>query len=162
MDRATDSLRLRSGTQADLLAVNAVVDAAVLSWKLPERVKRLALPSYRYKPHDLDFLELIVATDSADHIVAVAAIEQADPADAIDGRRTLLLHGIYVTPASQQRGIGRALLNAVADAGRQRGYGNLLVKAQTEAEGFFVAQGLEQLLVTDSDRDYPNRFRKQL
>ena len=156
------AIQLRNGTAADLTDINAVIDAAVMTWDLPERVKRLALPSYRYQPHDLVFLELIVATNADGVIVGVAGYEQADPADSLSGRHTLLLHGLYISPAQQRRGIGRQLFRAVEDAARQRGFDNLLVKAQTAAEAFFIAQGLEKLPIQDSGRDYANRYWKML
>ena len=32
-----------------------------MGWQLPERVKRLALPSYRYNEMDLKYYSLVVA-----------------------------------------------------------------------------------------------------
>ena len=159
---AVTTIRLRIGTASDLPAINMIIDAAVMAWALPERVKRLALPSYHYHTHDLDFLELIVAIDNDDRIVGVAGYESTDPADTLSGRHSLLLHGIYVSPAEQRRGIGRQLLRAVEDAGRQRGFDSLLVKAQTDARAFFIVQGLEKLTIQDSRRDYANRYWKML
>ncbi len=158
----TANTLLRTGTAADLHAVNAIVDAAVMTWNLPERVKRLALPSYRYSAQDLGFLELIVALDEDDRIVGVAGFEAADPADVPAGHHTLLLHGIYVLPAQQRRGIGRSLLLAVENAARERGFDSLLVKAQAGADGFFIAQGMGKLPIKNSDRDYPHRFWKSV
>ena len=159
---AVTTIRLRIGTASALPAINTIIDAAVMAWALPERVKRLALPSYHYHTHDLDFLELIVAIDNDDRIVGVAGYEPTDPVDTLSGRHSLLLHGIYVSPAEQRRGIGRQLLRAVEDAGRQRGFDSLLVKAQTDARAFFIAQGLEKLTIQDSRRDYANRYWKML
>jgi hypothetical protein len=56
----------RPATPADLDAVNRVVAQAMLGWSLPERVKRLALPSYLYQPHDLAALELRVLDPPGD------------------------------------------------------------------------------------------------
>lgn len=158
--RISDTVSLRIGTAADLPAINAVVEAAVMTWELPERVKRLALSSYRYADHDLEFLELIVATDSDNRILGVAGFEPADPADAPGGRHTLLLHGIYVLPAQHRRGIGRLLLQSVEDAARMRGFDGLLVKAQAGAEAFLISQGMDKLPVSDAGRNYPHRYWK--
>ena len=67
---------------ADLETVNALIERAIDSWNLPERVKRLSLPLYHYHEHDLEFLELVVADVEAGGIVGVAAWETADPGDA--------------------------------------------------------------------------------
>jgi hypothetical protein len=64
---------LRQAAAADLDAVNAVIERAVMTWQLPERVKRLAMPSYRYGPHDLAHLHLVVADDNVHGIIGVAA-----------------------------------------------------------------------------------------
>lgn len=154
--------RLRCGTAVDLDAANRVIEAAVMTWALPERVKRLSLPSYRYQPHDLDHLDLLLAEEHSVGVVGVAAWEPADPKDCPTGSRALLLHGIYVAPDRQRNGIGARLLAAAEAAARDRGYDGLLVKAHPTAEAFFLARGLERLAVLDPARDYPHRFWKRL
>jgi predicted N-acetyltransferase YhbS len=149
---------LRPATPADLDAVNTVIERAVMTWNLPERVKRLTLPSYRYQPHDLDHLQLMVAERAGADIVGVAAWEPANARDLPAGKTGLLLHGLYVDPAQQRAGIGRRLLDAAAEAAREQGFNGLLVKARPEAEGFFLSRGLTPLPVTDAQRDYPHRF----
>jgi GNAT superfamily N-acetyltransferase len=155
-------IRLRIGTAEDLPAINRVIDAAVMGWDLPERVKRLALPGYRYEAHDLEFLELIVATDAQDRIVGVAGCEPADPADTPEGRHALLLHGLFVLPELQRHGIGRRLLREAERRAQSGGFDSLLVKAQREASAFFTAQGMDALPVQDSRRDYAHRYWKRL
>ncbi len=56
-----DDITLRSATAVDLSAINVVIDAAVMTWQLLEGVKRLVVPSYRYRIEDLRFLTLIFA-----------------------------------------------------------------------------------------------------
>lgn len=155
-------IRLRTGTADDLHAINRVIDAAVMQWDLPERVQRLALPGYRYQAHDLEFLELIVATDAQDRIVGVAGCEPADPADTPEGRQALLLHGIFVLPELQRRGIGRSLLREAEHRARTLGFDSLLVKARKAAADFFIAQGMHALPVLDGRRDYAHRYWKAL
>ena len=149
---------LRRGTAADLSAVNAVIERAVMAWKLPERVKRLALPMYLYSAHDLEHVEIVIAGNGAVGVLGFAAWEPALERDCAQGRRGLQLHGIYVDPDQQRRGVGARLLSAAAAAAREQGYDGLLVKAQADAEGFFAAQGLQRLAVEDIRRDYPHRF----
>ena len=113
---------------------------AIATWDLPERVKRLTLPSYSYQAHDLEHLTLMLAEAAGEGLLGVAAWESADPADAPPGRRALLLHGLYVRPDRHRRGIGSRLLAAAEQAAEQGGSDGLLVKAQPGAEGFFAAR----------------------
>lgn len=148
---------IRSATAADLAAVNAVVTAAVLGWDLPERVKRLALPGYCYRAHDLEHIALRLAVRDDGAIVGVAACEPAESPAAVRG---LLLHGLYVLPAEQRHGIGARLLHDAIEHARRRGFDGLLTRAQAGAEGFFEQQGMQRLPVTDAARDYGRRYWK--
>jgi GNAT superfamily N-acetyltransferase len=159
-DPALGDILLRAGAFTDLDAVNRVVDAAVMSWDLPDRVKRLSLPTYRYHAQDLEHLDLMLAEDPREGVVGAAAWESADPADAPEGRRALLLHGLYILPSCQRRGIGRALLSAAEETVDAAGFCGLLVRAQPSAAGFFAAHGFRHLQVRDPRRDYPHRFWK--
>jgi len=149
---------LRQAHADDLPAINGVVERAIAAWQLPERVKRLSLPSYRYHVHDFVHLHLMVAEDAGHALVGVAAWELANPRDLPAGQRGLLLHGLYVDPAHQHRGAGSQLLDAVATAARAQSLDGVLVKAQAEAIGFFEACGLQRLPVEDAARHYPHRF----
>lgn len=151
------SMKLRPMTIDDLDAANAVVEAAIMTWSVSDRVKRLSLPSYRYQPHDLDHLTLRVAEGAAGEVIGVAAWEPAEAADAPQAARALLLHGIYVETDLQGKGIGSRLLDASIQAARQGGFEGLLVRANPDAAGFFSARGLAHLPVEDPVRDYPHR-----
>ena len=148
---------IRDAVRADLDAVNAVVEAAIQTWKLPDRVKRLALPVYRYTPEDLGHLQLRVLEQSSG-IVAVAAWEPADPRDLPGAGSGMLLHGLYVDPARHGQGLGARLLDDAAGAARVRGHDGILVRAQADAEGFFARRGFTRLPVRDAARDYAARL----
>lgn len=153
-------IALRPATAADIDALNGVVERAFMTWNLPERVKRLSLPSYRYRALDLEFQHLVVAESGHAGIVGVAAWETAEARDLPASLTGLLLHGLYVDPAHGGRGIGSRLLDAaLADAQRQ-GVDGVLVKAQADAIGFFAARGMRLLPVRDAERDYPHRYWK--
>ncbi len=152
------AVRLRKAEEADLAALNAVIERAVMTWSLPERVKRLGLATYRYQPHDLAHLYVVVAEDAGQAIVGVAAWEPAAAREVPPGETGLLLHGLYVDPAHARRGIGGRLLEAALKAAREQGFGGLLVKAQRDAVDFFAARGMQRLPVEDAARDYPHRF----
>ena len=151
---------IRPARHADLEAINRVIEAAVMTWELPERVKRLSIPGYRYSDLDLDHFEMVVAVDDRQHVMGVAAWEQADRRDSPPGVSALLLHGIYVDPSHHHRGLGRQLFTAAEAAVRKQQCDGLLVKAQQGANGFFIAQGMSRLPVEDPSRDYENRFWK--
>ena len=158
MPSPTTAFHLRQAHAEDLPAINGIVERAIATWQLPERVKRLSLPSYRYHAHDLVHLHLMVA-ENADHaLVGVAAWEAANPHDLPAGQSGLLLHGLYVDPARQHRGVGSQLLDATAAAARAQGFDGVLVKAQADANGFFETRGLQRLPVEDAARHYPQRF----
>ncbi len=149
---------LRPAASRDIDALNRVIERAVMSWPLPERVKWLSLPSYLYQSIDLDHLTIIVAEDMAGAILGVAAWEAANPRDLPAGKTGLLLHGLYVDPDHWHRGIGSCLLVRAKEAVRQSNCGGLLVKAQAQAGGFFQAREMELLPVLNAGRDYAHRY----
>ncbi len=142
---------------ADLPAINRIVERAIDTWPVPDRVKRISLPLYCYRSADFEFQELVVADDDGT-LRGIAAWEDATPGDLPHGYRGLLLHGIYVDPAAQRRGIGSDLLGAARRAAARRGLNGVLVKAQPAAIPFFEAHGLERLAMTQPQRDYPHRY----
>lgn len=157
---SSSDITMRSATADDLTAINAVIEAAIMNWDLPERVKRLALPSYRYDQHDLEHLQFCVA-ESDHEIIGVAAIEAADKKELPEKKQGLLLHGLYVHPYYQHRGVGTQLLNRAEQQVSQQGLDGLLVRAQSNAGNFFTANGM-QLLDTKDDRNYQYRYWKQI
>ena len=153
-------IKTRSANVDDLDAINRVIEAAVMNWQLPERVKRLALPSYRYNEMDLKYYSLVVAEEN-EKILAVAAWD-TDLHQGKEGSRGLLLHGIYVQPEYQRNGIGSRLFREVEDAVRDSKLDGVLVKAQNDAVEFFLCQGMQKLETEDLQRDYENRYWKPL
>lgn len=150
-------MRLRPATPADLPAINRIIERAIDAWPVPGRVKRISLPLYCYRGADFEYQDLVVAEDG-DTLLGIAAWEDATPGDLPHGYRGLLLHGIYVDPATQGRGIGSALLEAARKAAARRELDGVLVKAQPSAIPFFEARGLERLAMTQPQRDYPHRY----
>jgi GNAT superfamily N-acetyltransferase len=142
-------------SEADLPAINAVVEAAMMTWDLPERVKRLALPSYRYSGADRRQFGFALARDPVDDtIIGVAAWEPADRNDCPPGRTGMLLHGLYVDPRQTRRGLGRRLVQSALAASTEQRLDGLLVKAQRDARGFFERLGFQQLEPVDGGRNY--------
>ncbi len=155
------AMNIRPARIDDLDAINRVITAAVMTWDLPERVKRLALSSYHY--HAIDFAHFgMCVAERHDQIVGIAAWEPADPRDLPDelvaGAYGLLLHGVYVDPRVQRQGMGRALIAQAVTAATTQGAAGVLVKAQNDAVPFFRALGWAALLVRDRTRDYEHRY----
>ena len=154
----TDNHSLRRAQRADLSAINRVISAAVMSWDLPERVRRLSLPTYHYSELDMAHLQMVVAEDRTGTIIGVAAWEPAEPKDAPAAHTALLLHGLYVSPSHHHRGVGTALFRRAEQTAREQLYHGLLVKAQEDAAGFFLAMGMERLTAEDERRHYAHRY----
>lgn len=152
----------RPATPADLPTLNRVVEAAVMRWDLPERVKRLALPSYRYTELDMAHLTLVMALDDAGLPIGVAAWEPATSTDCPPDQRGLLLHGLYVDPDHWHQGWGSRLLEQAMAAVAAAGLDGLLVKAQADAVGFFTRHGFTALPALDAQRHYANRLWRTL
>lgn len=152
-------ITLRAASKQDLDAINLVIETAVMNWQLPDRIKRLALPSYRYTPIDYEHLDILVAETAEQDIVGVAGCEMAGP-DEVPGKQALLLHGLYVKPEFQHQGIGSQLFKGIEALVAKHQCDGLLVKAQTDAVGFFESRGMQKLETSMPHRNYAHRFWK--
>ena len=157
-----DSIRLRDARSSDLNRVNNLIAAAIDTWHLADRVKRISLPLYRYQEDDLRDMQLVVAHSGDNETLGVAALEQTYASDLFDGLRTSVLHGIYVAPNLHRSGVGSRLLEKIENMAHSHGTEVLLVKARPEAIAFFSKRGFRKLSARDSSRDYPNQFYKIL
>ncbi len=149
---------IRPGSEGDLDAINRVIEHCVMSWNIPDRVKRLSLSSYRYNAIDLKHFRLFVAYDQTNRIIGVAALEDIESPIKQKGKAALLLHGIYVDPAAHCRGIGKQLVRKVMQIAKSEKRSGLLVKAQPDAIGFFKALHFKPVQTTDANRDYPHQL----
>jgi len=155
------SAMIRTAAASDLHALNTVIGAAIGTWALPDRVKRLALPLYRYTEADLDHVDLrVLGWDSG--IAGVAAWELAETRDLPGAGPAALLHGLYVSPEHHRRGMGTRLLEEGAAAAHAAGRTGILVRAQAGAEGFFHRRGFTRLPVRDEAREYAARYWRAL
>ncbi|MCW9030733.1 MAG: GNAT family N-acetyltransferase [Gammaproteobacteria bacterium] len=152
-------MNICTATQHDLNGINQVIEAAIMRWNLPERVKRLSLPSYFYNELDLHHFEIIVAKQD-DNIIGIASWERADNKDTPGNQSGLLLHGLYVHPDNQNQGIGKELLKAAENAAREKGLAGILVKAQADAVNYFLKQGMAEVEIKNTARDYAHRLWK--
>lgn len=146
-------------TSAQLEQVNTVIQSAVGTWPLAERLKRLALGSLQYDALDLDEFAMLLGLDNGCPVaVAVAAVDHIDLGS---GRAPcVLLHGLYVHSGYQARGIGRLMHQTVAARARKRGCMGILVKAQRVSRKYFVKQGFHEIV--DPGIDYPYLYWKPI
>lgn len=152
---------IRPARVQDLDEINRIIEAAMMTWDLPERVKRLTIPSYQYTEQDLQHMHIVVA-EREQQLAGVAAWEQSKVKFEDGQQAVLLLHGVYVDPQQHRSGIGASLFAAAQQAAKTKGLNGILVKAQKGSEGFYTAMGMHTLAVSDIQRDFENRFYKPL
>jgi ribosomal protein S18 acetylase RimI-like enzyme len=144
-------INIEEATAAGLTQINSVIEAAVNSWPLAVRVKRLALPSLLYKESDFQFLKVFVATQDST-VVGMASIDS--------GKSHAQLHALYVHPDYQGIGIGKRLMEAAFTYATEQGFDVVLIKAERVAASYFEQQGLTRLVV--SCDAYPYQFKANL
>ena len=152
-------MTIGTGNKTDLDCINKVVTAAVMSWPMPERIKRLSVPVLSYDNEDFKHYRFAVYKD-ADQIQGVAAWNP-EAAVATEFGAGRLLHGLYISPDFQCRGQGRALMAAVLIEAVALGADGLVVKAERPSIGFFEQCGLRPLPAA-GPTDYPYQFWYQL
>lgn len=150
---------IRPALAADLPEVNQIITDAVMAWPLAERVKRLAVPVVTYSAVDLQEYELLMA--QVNNEIAGVAAWQPLPEVLLRGKATCLLHGLYVAPSTQKRGIGTVLLKAAGEQAARAGAQGLLLKAERVAVSYFEHQGLERL-GEEAIGAYPYQFWQAL
>jgi len=146
------SIHYRAATTHDIPAINRVVEQAVMTWPLAERIKKLSLNVLTYDYTDFAYYCCYVAV-SKEKIVACVIW---DPE-----QKEMLCHGLYVAPAYQSVGVGKSLLNYFYQAAKHGGSSAVLVKAERVSCDYFIKLGYQAVPVT-SVNDYPYLYRKEL
>ena len=156
------SIDNRKPNQIDLDHINDIIKAAIDTWQLPERVKRMSLPLYYYQQDDLIHMQFLIAEIADVGIVGLAALEETDTIELAGAQRTMLLHGLYVAPYYHRRGIATRLVESAELCACKYDVSGLLVKAQADSAPFFNKKGFTKLLVEDFLRDYGHRYLKMI
>lgn len=154
-------LHLEQATIQDLPRINEIIEAAIMQWHLPERVKRLSLSSYRYNEFDLQQYVILLAK-TAGEIVGIISYEQTESKDVIIANNALSIHGIYVAPDFQRKGVGTFLIHAAENIARHLGLNSIEVKAQKDAIPFYTKNNFFQIQTTNAGTEYPARYLKSL
>lgn len=141
---ATSADAARPGSNSELSVVSEAVCGALSTWSLPERVRRLALPSPLYNDSDLDQMT-VVLVENAGKAVTIAAWEADAGRYTPTGLQSVLLHGLYVSSRWQRQGLGTGLLEHVSHWIGERGFDGMAVKVWREAEAFFRSNGFNRL-----------------
>jgi len=168
-------MSIATGKKTDLDCINNVVAAAVMSWPMPERIKRLSVPVLSYDSEDFKHYRFVVYRQGGEikggevkggevkggevkggEVKGVAAWNPEAPlvTELGTGR---LLHGLYISPDCQGRGYGRDLMAAVLSEAMTLGAEGLVIKAERPSIGFFEHCGLQPLSATGAT-DYPYQF----
>ena len=149
---SNNHINYRQAQLQDLDAINLVVENAVMNWPLAERVKRLSLNVLTYDATDFQYFTGYVAV-SNDMILGFALWDANSPA--------ALLHGLYVKPKMQSKGIGTQLMDLVIGAAKEHGKSSILVRAERVSCHYFERQGLNKIKDT-SDNPYPYLYCKKI
>lgn len=151
-------VKLRKATAKDLLFINGIIEAAVMSWALPERVKRISVPRYRYDAAALEAVDMRVASDTDGDIVGVVAWCLPDESMALDDRKALQLHGIFVDAVNHRQNVGRTMAKAALTYAKKQSLDGVLAHVQPDALAFFQALDYQLLPVVDEELDYKHRY----
>lgn len=118
-----DAPRIRPATEADLEALNAIynreVREGVATWELDEWPAEQRLAWFRARDHQ----EPVLVAEVQGRLAGFAYLTKYR---GRRGYRFTRENTVFIDPAHQRRGLGRALLGALIEAGREMGLRSLL------------------------------------
>ena len=147
---------------SDLQTVNRIVSASIASWGLAERVRRLATPCLHYKAPDLQHMTIVVLSVAHGDKVGVAAWEEIHSASISGHTSGSLLHGLYIVPSYQRRGIGTRFIEQLSQRTRAANGEGIAVRAWRDSVAFFLSRGFEQAPSEESTDTYPLCLQKSV
>ena len=151
----TGTICTHEAEASDLQTVNRIVSESITSWGLGERVRRLATPCLHYKEPDLQHMTIVVLSVAQGEDVGVAAWEETHSANTSRHTSASLLHGLYVVPSYQGRGIGARFIELLAQWTRAANGDGIAVRAWRDSAAFFLSRRFEQTPSEGSTDTYP-------
>ena len=140
-----------TGRAPDIAAANEIIAAAILTWSVSDRVRRLVADTYRYHADDAADVWLGRVDGRP---VGVLGLLQAGGAARELPVDSSLLHGLFVSPDHFGKGVGSALVRHALGVAAGAGSTQLLVKANRDARLFFERVGFEKTDLID----YPHAY----
>ena len=158
----TEMISANDATASDLHTVNRVISESLVTWGIPDRVRRLATPSLSYNETDLQHMSIILLTNAEMKGVAVAAWEDASRTEIPANARGVLVHGLYVVPQYQHRGLGTRLIELVAKRLADRNIDGMAVRAWRDSLAFFLSRGFAPIERETGTDTHPRRIWRAL
>ena len=78
MGEPGDMIKVRTTLAQDIQRINQVIAAAMNSWRISDRVKRISLPLYQYQVDDMDYFQILVAENQNGEVLGVTATEDGE------------------------------------------------------------------------------------
>jgi len=154
------AVAIRPAHRSDLDAINAVVEAAVMSWASTNQVRPGTVPDCSYHAIDLDLSMLLLVIGSQRHILGVVACGSADPVDTEPGHNNALrLDGPYIHPAHDHQGIHGQLLDEARALARRQGRNGLLIQPRVPALDLLKAISMNTPPASDEQPHSPHYWQ---
>ncbi len=140
-----------TGRAPDIAAANEIIGAALLTWSVSDRVRRLIADTYRY--HADDAADVWLGRVDGRPVGVLGLLQAGGALTDMPGGSTLL-HGLFVSPDHFGKGYGAALVRHAHAIAAGAGSTRLLVKANRDARRFFERVGFEKTDLID----YPHAY----
>ena len=144
-----------TGRAPDIAAANEIIGAALLTWTVSDRVRRLIADTYRY--HADDAADVWLGRVDGRPVGVLGLLRAGGAARDMPAGSTLL-HGLFVSPDHFGKGYGAALVRHALGVAAASGSTQLLVKANRDARLFFERVGFEKTDIIDYPHAYVMRI----
>ncbi len=140
-----DAFKIRPAKSTEVEALSALCTRSKAHWGYDAEFMRLSAPSLSVKPELAASGRVIVAEEGDGHLLGVAAVAPMEEAGTYD------LDRLFVEPDALRRGVGQALLYAVADIARAEGATRLIILSDPHAAAFYERMGAVRIGDAPSD-----------
>ncbi len=133
--------------------INQILQEAVSRWRLTDRLLRLTLPLLRYQDEDFKTMSISMVAENKEPLGFVSWHHFQTTRHSTPG--SLSLHGLYIRPEAQARGIGKQLLSYAERHALSVGASLLELKAWRDAESYFRKLGFVAKDSIKQEKQYP-------